>query len=1037
VKQVKIYFSVFVVCLASLSPIVVFGQRLGFLTSTPRIDSFPLVRLKVTTTYNGSLPQPGILPSDMKIKEDNAPVNNFQVTDCDESGQAAIVFCLDVSTSIKSSAGDSWDVYKAYFSSFDKFIPAIPSSSRYALVAFTDSVYYYPGPGHVNGFYTGQNSADSASFQLSLRAQSFAGFTDVEYAIRYSAGLLQYAPFQQKAIVLVTDDAIINTPHFDSLLNSMGITLYVMELGKGSPTLNSEVAHSTGGTFIPATDSAQFTPVMGQIAEYVFGEHCIIRYPSTNPCPWLKLHNIDLTLNYKGLSRSNIEQYVLGRNIFDTAPPLFAVATPIFTSRVVSATENFPCTRGIKDFQDSSLKNFIKLSQVRKFPDFVSDSLIVGDSLQPARGVYTMRDSANNYASREVLYVPKADTFPPVISGGQPLKGNYEMIVTEDRSWDRGIKNISLKPGAINLVLDSFQISSRHFALAWLHTPNLKAEAKGCLDAFDSVGNIGTNCILRDSAAGDTLAPIITQDPIFSPRRFITGTVTEERFKDVGIQNITIPSAPNSGTPTITYQSSSKAVFSLPIIDSLQPVRRPIFAYDSLGNEARDSLRYDPLPDLTAPVCSIVTPDPKIRIFQASELAPWDRGISSVALVGTAQNLTVGVVIYKNVYQVEQQFTVIDPFTLATAVIQVFDSAGHSCETTISIDPLTKPLVPFTSTTPVDFGTVYAPANISKQVQITNPNESPVIVTKITQTGDVVFSSDMTTPIIFKPFETKTFNISFDPTLLGVWNGNFVLANDTMNLTSLSATGRSIGSVQINIGTAQVPKSQALGNFIVSIAATPAPINLDSISFVLSYDSDLVDIQYQNSTGPDCSSGNNPLCNYSFSLSKVSPGKASCLLIRKDQNLNNTLDFSTSTFSIPFLCFVSQSDTTSVLAENIFVSQLSTASFTPGRISVLSECGDQTLRALLNNTLPVWLQSVAPNPAANNVAVSIASKEKVTTTISIIDNLGQIQLHKELNLDPGLNIKNLDLSKLSNGSYQLLLSSPSGNISTQLLEIVR
>ncbi len=991
----------------------------------------------MTTTYNGSLPQPGIQPSDMKITEDNIPINNFQITNCDESGQAAIVFCVDVSLSIKSSAGDNFDVYGSYFTSFDKFITTIPIGSRYALVTFDDAIQYFPGPAHPNGFYSGKNAADSSAFILALRAQSFTGGTRVDNALEYSANLLQYQPYQQKSIVLVTDDAIIETPYFDSLLNAMGITLYVMELGKGSSTLNSEVTHSTGGPFITATDPTQFEPVMGQLSEYVFGEHCLIRYPSIDPCPWLKLHNIGLTLNYKGLSRNVIEQYILGRNIFDFSAPVISETSPFYTSRIVTATENFPCTRGIKDFQDTVLQNFIKLSQIRKFPNFGSDSLIVSDTMQPARAVYMARDSAKNLGYKEILYSPKADILPPEINGGQPFKGKYNMIVTESRSWDRGIKTISLEPGAINLVLDSFQIISRFFATAWLHTPDLSAQARGCLDAFDSVGNMGTNCIRRDSARGDSLPPIITQDPIASPRLTLTGMVTEQRVKDVGIQNITIPTSVNSGTAVITFQSRAHATFMLPIIDSLQPLRAPIFAFDSLGNESRDSIRYDPLPDNSAPVCSVESTDAKTRIFHASEFAPWDRGIASVTLIGASQNLTVGALVYKSVYEVQQQFTVIDPFTLATVVIQVLDSIGHSCETTITIDPLAKPLVPFTATTLVDFGTVYAPANISKPFQVTNPNESPVIVTKVIQTGDAIFSTDMIPPIIFKPFETKTFNVAFQPTLLGVWQGKFELANDTMSLTSVNAIGRSIGSIQINIGTAQVPRSQVLGNFTVSIAATPAPINLDSISFVLSYDGDLVELQLQNPIGPDCSSGNNPLCNYTVSFTQLSPGKAGCQLIRNDRSLNNTLDFATSTFNVPFICYVSKKDTTPLDVENLFLSQLSTASSTPGRINVLSECGDQTLRALLNNNLSTWLQSIIPNPAVSAVTITVASKEKSNAKVSIVDNLGEILLRENISLEPGLNSRSLDLSKLPSGSYQLILSSSGVNISAQLLQIVR
>src|SRR5690349_13771880 len=92
-----------------------YAQRLGFVTSTPRIDSFPKVRLKMTATYNGALPNPGIVPSNLNVTEDTYPVSNLSLQGCDESGQAAVVFCVDASTSTVYSAGDTWNIYKSYF----------------------------------------------------------------------------------------------------------------------------------------------------------------------------------------------------------------------------------------------------------------------------------------------------------------------------------------------------------------------------------------------------------------------------------------------------------------------------------------------------------------------------------------------------------------------------------------------------------------------------------------------------------------------------------------------------------------------------------------------------------------------------------------------------------------------------------------------------------------------------------------------------------------------------------------------------------
>ena len=341
----------------------------------------------------------------------------------------------------------------------------------------------------------------------------------------------------------------------------------------------------------------------------------------------------------------------------------------------------------------------------------------------------------------------------------------------------------------------------------------------------------------------------------------------------------------------------------------------------------------------------------------------------------------------------------------------------------------------------VDFGIEYAPADSTKQIQIKNPNESPVIVTKITQTGDAIFSSDMVAPIIFQPFEQKTFNIRFRPTLLGVWQAAFALANDTMNLTSVTAIGRTIGSVHITIDTVQVLRTQMASSFSIAISASPAPINLDSISFTLNYDADLVELNTMNLTDSICSSPNNPLCNYALTVTPISYGKLGKLklqfVIDTNKNLVNTLDFASSKFDIPFICFVSQRDTTSLQLDSLFVSQQSTASYSPGMITVGSECGDQTLRAYLNGVLPLRIQSVVPNPASSNVTVSILAIEKGDAEIAIVDHLGEVKLRNSISLIAGSNSKAVDLSKLPSGSYQLILSSSGGNISSRILQIMR
>ncbi|MEI8134936.1 MAG: hypothetical protein WCH46_07640 [bacterium] len=1007
-------------------PVCIQAQRIGFVTSTPRIDSFPIVRLKMTATFNGSLPQPGVAPNNLKITEDNFPVTNFEINDCDESGQAAVVFCVDASTSVLASAGDTWNIYPSYFNSFAKFISGIPAQSRYALVSFTDQVNYYPAGARTGGFYKGQTPLDSNDFQFNLRNQQFKGFTNVDNAVNYCAGLLQLQPYKHKAIVLVTDDGIIDTPFFDSLFKAWGITLYVMEIGSDGSPLNAKLAHVTGGLYMAAKDSGLHVPTMQMLSELTFGEHCLIRYPSTNPCPWVKLHDINLTLNYKGVSRTVDEQYYLGRSTVDVTAPLMTSVPSVYTTRLVSATENYPCTRGIRLFTDSAIFNFSKRSQIRQFPNYVADSLVANDTMQAAKAIYISSDSANNKSRIVVDYTPKSDTLPPEIAIQQVLAGKYIFLATEVRPWDKGLKSVSLSAGAFNIVLDSFTVINRRLGQIWVHRPLLLSPTNGCIQVFDSSGNIGKYCIRVDSATGDSLPPIITQDPVASPIKFITGLVTEQRPKDIGIKELTIFGASNSTAPTKNFVNPKHATISVQIVDSLQPVRVLVSAVDSVGNTGYDTLKYDPSPDTFSPVCSIEVPDAKTRIFHSTELAAWDRGIKSISIIGSATNLTVGPVVYNSVNDAQQSFTTIDPFLLGTVIIKAVDSADHICETTISIDPSARPLLQFNPAI-VDFGTVYGGSVNMLNFTLKNPNEAPIVISKITQAGNNgVFTSDLKSPLAFLPFEQKSFSITFTPQLLGDWKSVWTVSNDTMDLAAVTGIGRAISSVVIKIDTSRVIHSQVAGNITVAISAIPKPVNIDSIAFDMTYDADMVNLHPAPSL----------LGNYSILEIPQSVGKIRYLLTRNNRNLNTLFSFDSTFFKIPYDCFVAAHDTSILGVDSIFASQYSDISASAGLISVGNQCANPTLRSFLLGELPSWIRSVTPNPATNIIRIVIDAHASAEGEISFVNTLGEVTLRLPVVLRDGSVVSTLDVSTLRSGSYQLFLRIGGNTITSRPIQVI-
>ncbi|HYM20436.1 MAG TPA: hypothetical protein VEW28_05460 [Candidatus Kapabacteria bacterium] len=1025
------------------------AQRLNFVTSTPRINNFPLIRFKMTATYNGTLPNPSVAPNDINITEDGTPAA-AQLSGCDESQLSAVVFCVDASTSIISSAGDLFNVYPAFFHSFGNCIGELRGTSWYALIPFTDTIAgIFPGAGHLNGFYMAGNSQDSSDFINIVSQQPYKGLTNVDYALFRAIDAIKYAPYKNKCIVLTTDDSPIDIWTLDSLMELYNITFYVMELGTDSSPHNLLLTHWTGGIYYQASDSSLYAPDMQQIGELISGEHCVLSYVSPNNCPWYADHTVDLTLNYKGLTRQNTEYYSLQRIKHDSIPPAFVIASPSFISRTVTVSDNFPCQSGLRSVNDSLKSNCILLARHQTFTHYfpkisgayvdssyqsLEDSLVVVDSMSNARAVYSAIDSAGNWAAKEILYAPAPDTLAPELSLASSNAGKFIVVATEVRPWDRGLKDIHLAAGAVNMTLDNMQIFSRRTGNAWLHTIDMTKPAHGCVVAVDSAGNIGTYCIDRSLGITDTFPPVIVQDPVVSPINLITGKITELRPNDKGIKNAAIESAPNLLASTISYQSPQIATFSVPIVDSLQPVRAWISASDSVGNAALDTLRYDPLPDENAPVCTVDASIPNIRIFKATELAPWDRGIASVILLSAPTNFTPGAVKYVSRYDAEQTFAIVDQTKPASVVVQATDSVGHNCITTITVNALLVPLVPFQAQSTVDFLTHQAPFDSTATITIVNPNEVPVVVTKISQNGNTgVITSDLASPIVFQSFEKKTFNIRLNTPLLGIWSSNFTLANDTVTLANITAIGITTGAVTISMDTVHSAHTQLPELLKVSVSALPNPINLDSIQFDFVYNGDLI-----SSSLPlvDCSSPNE-LCNYTLTTSSPQSGILHFSLIRNDRSRLAALSGTNAHFEIPFTTFVTKQNASFVIGQNMSA-LLSSVAIDTGLVTVGDQCGDPAIRAMMNGNLEAYVKSITPNPASSNADVIIISNVRdFPVSLDIVDGLGVTVINKDLQLSTGENIISIPLASIAGGNYILALKSGNSIIHSLPLQVVR
>ncbi|MBS1904511.1 MAG: VWA domain-containing protein [Bacteroidetes bacterium] len=1025
------------------------AQRLNFITSTPKVEAYPIVRFHMTASYNGSVPTPGVLPSDITINEDGVPMTP-ELLDCDESNTAAVAFCVDVSTSMRSSVGDGFDLSYKFFQAFGPCISQLQAPSRYALITFNDSINgVYPSPSHPTGFFLGGNAADSQAFGDALALQPYFGGTYVDHAIDKAMSMLEYQPFQHKAIVLVTDDAILDFAKYDSLFEANHITLYVMEVGSDNSPHNVALAHSTGGVYYQAQDSNDWSPVMKQLGELVTSEHCTLRYHSNNPCPWYANHIVDMSLTYKGLTRTSTEYFQMGVCRNDTDGPEIIVGQPLYTSRLVTVYENFPCGRGLMYASDSAVSNFILLKRRQTFVHFfpkingvypdssymsMTDSLIVADSMSNARVIYVARDSAGNKSGVEVLYSPAPDTLPPVVTVSQSSAGKYVLNISEIRPWDRGIKQIRLAAGASNIVLDQTQIFSKRLGNAWVHIIDPTLPVYGCIEAIDSAGNMGQYCIDRSGGAQDTLPPVIAQYPVVSPIKTITGQVTELRPRDKGIRDIVIESVPNIGSPTYAFISPYQANFSVSIIDSLQPVRAQITSSDSLGNAALDTLRYDPQADTNGPNCQISVLSPTSSKLRVTEFAPWDRGVASITVLGTPTNMSVGPVTFVSVLEAEQTFTAIDPTQTASLVVKATDSVGHECVNTITISPSIIPLYSFASSGDVDFLSHIAPFDSTATIVITNPNEVPVIVTKLIQTGDQgTITSDLKNPIVFQGLEQVPVHIRLNTGLIGHWQSTFSLANDTMPLVKINVAGTTTGMVNVHVDTAFTAHSQMPGMLHITITAQPIPINIDTLSFGLTYDGDFI-----QTSAPtfDCS-GNNPLCNYNVQFSNPTDGTMNVTLIRQDRNILSAFEDTAATIDLPFTTFVARNNSSVVSVVGVS-SPLTDPSVANGFVSIGDLCGDPTLRAYLNDRLLAAIGGIVPNPASHSATVSIvASQANIDATVSVIDGLGNFVRRIPVHLAKGTNAVAIEVSDLPSGNYILALNAAGSNCGSIPLVILR
>ncbi|MDP4233492.1 MAG: vWA domain-containing protein [Bacteroidota bacterium] len=1024
------------------SPVV--GQ-ISFTASKPIVDSFPIVRIPVSVTENNQ-PAQSITSANFTVKEDGVLQSPLDLSGCSGSTSAAICFVVDTSRSMEQSVGSGPQTnrnYQKFFDAFSGFIASIPAPSQLALVEFAVAASPWPGP--TKWFYYSNNPTDVQSFMNDLMGgfpPSLFSTTNVDSGIDMGVTVLLHSTIQRRIMILVTDDSPDQADSIRRYLAANGISLYFMDVNPSDSNLKmtnytgKDLADGTGGAYFQAYDSTLYLPTMLAISHLIFGERCMLRYVSANPCAWWKSHTVEVNLNYNGATPRASFDFELGGSTNDKNPPTYKVDATMFTKRILTTYDPWPCESGMRLFIDDSLRNFRHPRLPVVTSDSATDSLIVIDSLQPADGYFTATDSLGNKSYIHVHYDPKPDVLPPVIEPAQWVGGGVvTMKITEQRAWDRGIQSVTLQPGAVNLVLDSVHYLTNRYAVAYLRMPKLGDPTSGCLIAVDSFKNSSTLCYSYGETGGDTLPPLFVQDPVAIPRGVLSGIVTELRPGDRGLQRVQLTPIINSQTPSVTFSSAQKAIVQVTITDTLYSARTLVEAWDSVGNFMRDTMRYDPQPDSYSPVITSTSPASLTYDFSATEVRAWDRGLRSVTFLPTSTNSTATLASFTDKWHASLTATVSDKTLNATMIVEAVDSIGHGAYDTLIYTGVSTRLLPLGDSV-INFGNQVLPGSMQRQVVMTNPNDVPISLTLTPLTGDdSVFSIITASPITFAARGQHALVFDFHPRWLGAWRAVTTLMSDTAHLGSVTLLGTSSGTFSIKLDTVIVPHVGESGALVFSIDAEPKPINLDSIQFTVSYDADFVTLKdFVNcpAGGPDTG-----ICLYDTKWTGGTDGNRIATLARNTRGLASSLSLDRSQISIPFTTIVAPHDSTAVHFASATANYSTLVTAADGFISAGDTCGTGLYRSEMNGSLELRIEPARPNPASSSMDVTVHSAAETDATISFISVVGSIEKSIPVHLSRGDQTVHLADLPASSGVFELSIKAAGMNEARQRVEILR
>jgi hypothetical protein len=336
------------------------------------------------------------------------------------------------------------------------------------------------------------------------------------------------------------------------------------------------------------------------------------------------------------------------------------------------------------------------------------------------------------------------------------------------------------------------------------------------------------------------------------------------------------------------------------------------------------------------------------------------------------------------------------------------------------------------NTTAIDFGTTSICEERDSSVTITNTGCEPIAIAGNTFSSPQ-FADTNSFPIILLPDSSATFPIftHLDTT------GHPDTINGTLNFTLDS--GATVPSVTLTRAVTYPVE------FSLSLAAqASAPINAtvpvyvllhgtipsqaDEVDFDLVYNDDL--LSYQNPLQPDIMPNGpttvvNGITDRPF---KMLPGS--------DRDTIATLQFQT---------YLTKNDSTSIrlthqqfLADREIsppcIATIDTISI-PSHFTLELGCDDSNIMAALNDSLPFIIESIQPNPAQNEITVTLLGT--VQPTIEIYDVLGRtVAIFPPSSFIPHHSFFSVDVSNVPSGVYYLRLTS-NGYVQTRSISVER